>query len=419
MTNRHYLPALRGRFGDWAYYCTLMPMRQIAARIDFAGDLHEKKNLSSLIQRELKGDRAKEIAEYIRSNEDRFFNSLVVAIYGGKPQWHPFDIKPVATDISADDLDETARHSVGYLSLTEEEKVFALDGQHRLAGIKKAIEDNPALGNEELSVIFVAHHSSPEGLRRTRKLFTTLNKQAKPVKKSEIIALDESDVVAIVTRHLVENYAYFNDDQVDVLRKQANLVHGDVEHFTTIINLYDTLDVILLRSWRRLGAAKAAEFKGHRPGDDDVAAFVRCAENFFEQLGGAFPELGQYFTSARDSRSAMLESMRSAERGHVLFRPIGLLMFSKILAALTGKIPFEEGMRLMRSLPTRLNEAPYVNTIWNPIAQTVDNRRMSLCRDVLLYMIGHWRGKTESLLERYAIVLGKSPDEVELPSRVG
>ncbi len=135
------------------------------------------------------------------------------------------------------------------------------DGQHRLAGIKQALGAECSLADEELPVIFVAHHNTPEGLRRTRKLFTTVNKHAKAVKKSEIIALDESDVVAIVTRHLVENHPYFSDGQVDILRKQPNLAPGDVKHFTTIINLYDTLDVLLLRVHKRIKRpARAIEF---------------------------------------------------------------------------------------------------------------------------------------------------------------
>ena len=49
------------------------------------------------------------------------------------------------------------------------------------------------LGDDEVSVIFVSHRDDAAGMRRTRALFTTLNKTAKPVNKSEIIALDESD----------------------------------------------------------------------------------------------------------------------------------------------------------------------------------------------------------------------------------
>ena len=50
---------------------------------------------------------------------------------------------------------------------------------------------------DEVSVIFVAHEATSQGLERTRRLFTTLNKTDRPVSKGDIIALDEDDVVAI------------------------------------------------------------------------------------------------------------------------------------------------------------------------------------------------------------------------------
>lgn len=418
MTDRHYLPALRGRFGDWAYYCTLMTLRQIAARVDYAKDIHKNRTLSEMIQRELTLGRAGEIANYIHANQDRFFNSLVVAVYGGKPQWHPFDVKPTAADISVDDLDETARDSVGYLSLTDEDRVFALDGQHRLAGIKQALDEDPLLAEQELSVIFVAHGTTVEGMQRTRKLFTTLNKQAKPVNKSEIIALDESDVVAIVTRDLVENQQYFNDGQVDMLSKQANLAHGDIEHFTTIINLYDTLHLLLLIH-KGLSPAKATEFKANRPKDEEIKSFIDYATAFYSRMGELFPILGRYFTAAQPGkRRVILKSMRSPENGHVLFRPIGMLIFSQILKALIPKLSFQEGMGLLAALPTGLHEPPYLGTVWNPIAKTVQNNKMSLCRDVLLHMISHRRGSSEKLLKRYATALGKQPIDVSLPDPI-
>lgn len=74
-------------------------------------------------------------------------------------------------------LTEDTVSSVGFLTLTGQEKLFALDGQHRLAGIKKAVKDG--LDNDpydELSILFVGHKDTQRGLERTRRLFTTLNK---------------------------------------------------------------------------------------------------------------------------------------------------------------------------------------------------------------------------------------------------
>lgn len=295
------------------------------------------------------------------------------------------------------------------------------DGQHRLAGIKQALGAECSLADEELPVIFVAHHNTPEGLRRTRKLFTTVNKHAKAVKKSEIIALDESDVVAIVTRHLVENHPYFSDGQVDILRKQANLVHGDVEHFTTIINLYDTLDLLLLRVHKRLEPAKTTKFKAYRPKDEEIDDCLKAAGALYGNIIAIFPELDQYFKAGSDKRRTLLKNMRSGRGGHVLFRPIGMLMFSQILIALRPKgsrMAIDEAMRMLRSLPTELDAPPYVGTIWDPVSKTVDTKGRTVCTDVLLHMLNHRRRSVEELTKRYATALGKQPNEVSLPDPI-
>ena len=58
--------------------------------------------------------------------------------------------------------------SLGFLVLRGDEKIFALDGQHRLAGIKRVVEDDLGVrANDEVSVIFVSHQATEAGLERT------------------------------------------------------------------------------------------------------------------------------------------------------------------------------------------------------------------------------------------------------------
>lgn len=163
--SRRYVPALRGRFGDWTYYCGLMTLSELCERVQFAKDLHTSEKLSQLIQRELKGNRARDISEYLKTDSERFFNSLVVAVYGGDPAWHEFgDFRPQRPDINIEEVSSDVKASVGFLSFTGEEKLFALDGQHRLAGIQLALKDASSLSDDEVSVIFVPH--------KKRELFT-------------------------------------------------------------------------------------------------------------------------------------------------------------------------------------------------------------------------------------------------------
>jgi len=169
-----------------------MNLKELSERVEYANQIHKSERLSEMIQRRLKGDRSSQIAEYLESQKERFFNSLVIATYRGQPNWHPISsVRPKGKRSELNDLDEATIESVGFLTLHGDEALFALDGQHRLAGIKKAIK--AGIKHEpidEVSVIFVAHEATKKGLERTRRLFTTLNKTARPVSKGDIIALD-------------------------------------------------------------------------------------------------------------------------------------------------------------------------------------------------------------------------------------
>ena len=208
-----------------------MQLGVLADRVSFANELHKNKALSQLIQRQLREGRSTEIAHYLNSNPERFFNSLVVAVYGGEPSWSALDaVRPNSTDLDVNDLSEDAIASIGFLGLSGDEALFALDGQHRLAGIEEALKSNPALAKDEISVIFVAHGNDEKGLRRTRGLFTTLNKTARPVDKGEIIALDEADVMAITARDLVENDPRFSEDRIHVTSIAGPVQRPDGQH---------------------------------------------------------------------------------------------------------------------------------------------------------------------------------------------
>ena len=133
--------------------------------------------------------------------------------------------------------------TIGLLRLSGSEQLFALDGQHRLLGTMLALEDDPSLGDEEVAVIFVGHSKGQAGLVRTRRLFSTLNRYAKPVSKRDIIVLDEDDAVAIVTRRLLGCHSLFLDRVSDGKTKAVPVTDGI--HFTSIVALNDCVEMVL------------------------------------------------------------------------------------------------------------------------------------------------------------------------------
>lgn len=411
--SRRYYPALRGFFGDWVYYSCLMSMAEVATRLSYAEEIHKSKKLSEMIQRKLKEGRSKEIAAYLLSEKQRFFNSLVVAIYGGDPAWHGFsNFKPQVEDISLADVPTEAENSVGFLSFSGEEEIFAVDGQHRLAGMKEALAKDAELGKDEVSLVLVAHQKTPAGQERTRRLFTTLNKTAVPVGKGEVIALDENDVMAIVTRDLVENSVKFDESRIRF--SQGENLPKDADELTTIGNLYDILKVL----FSKLGfAAKPAELRFIRPSDEDLKKYKALAVQYFTGLGKAFPPLGDYFDADVTSAPAVVKKHRRANGGHVLFRPVGLRLMTEVVVEIvaTGKT-LKQTLSAIKKLPVELSKTPYKGVLWLPNGRMNPAGR-AVCRRLLLHMLGHER-KPADLLARYAKMLGRDPATLSLPNPI-
>src|SRR5947207_2272968 len=81
------LPALRSTMGTWIYYTAAMRLGDVAARVRLAQDIHTSSSLNELIQRAL-DRRAGDISEYlVTQKKERFFNAIVIGVYGGDPEW--------------------------------------------------------------------------------------------------------------------------------------------------------------------------------------------------------------------------------------------------------------------------------------------------------------------------------------------
>ena len=410
------LPALRGVMGDWVFYSCLMDVGELSSRINYAKEIHENEALSDMIQRHLKRGRAAQIADYLKRQPERFFNSLVIATYGGQPNWHALsDVRSKTAQDELKNLTEDTVSSVGFLTLTGQEKLFALDGQHRLAGIKKAVkdglDDDPY---DELSIIFVGHKDTKRGLERTRRLFTTLNKTARPVSKGEIIALDEDDVMAICVRRLIEQTDLFASDRIAFVASN-NMPTANMTSLTTIANLYDVLTILFTNAHWGLREQKA-DLQRVRPDDETLDKYFQFAKNYFLQLRTNFKALDEFFSEKNTER--MIKKYRGNHGGHVLFRPIGLEIMTRVITRLTKNMSLNRAVKLAAELPNSLNEEPFQWLMWEPNKKIMLNGHKVTIREVLLYMVGkNAKNYTEAtLLERYQRETGD--DTAELPKKI-
>jgi hypothetical protein len=117
------------------HYVTVMKIGKIARECRLAEEIHTDKDLDDLIQRAITDRVAKEMVPYLLNEPQRFYGALVVAVYGGEPE---FSLVRVDEHELLDDKDRSS-YGFGLLRFDGSQVYYALDGQHRLKSMQEAI----------------------------------------------------------------------------------------------------------------------------------------------------------------------------------------------------------------------------------------------------------------------------------------
>ena len=379
------IPAIRGTLGKLTFYTATLTFKQIAERVKPADDeLHTSSSLREQLQRALT-DNHKSITEYILTQKEHFFNALVLAIYDGDPTWNELEFE----------YNNNSYHSMGFLHLNGEERIFPVDGQHRVKGINGALKENPKLKDEIITVIFIGHHNTREGKEKTRRIFSTLNRYAKPVSPGDIIALDEDDIVAITTRELLESHPLFMNDNVKVDKKSSKaLADYDDKSFTSLITLYDTNRIIYTyykssidKQKRIYKPSKIADFLRYRPIQSQIDDFYSYLMDFWNLFTNTFPGVKNYVDNCEIDGAAA--EYRNKETGGLMyFRPIALPQLTKAIFETKFRTGIELGDCMLKyaQLEMCISKSPWLNILWNNRTKTMIMKYKKIIFHILINM---------------------------------
>ena len=377
------IPAIRAHIGDWVYYIATMRFKDVSEyvkRVD--NELHRSDLLKQMLQRSITNN-YKSIAHYIETQDERFFNALVLAVYDGVPTWH---------EVRLEYDDGSEFYNLGILELSGDEKIFPVDGQHRVEGIKKVVSESDKYDNEQIPVIFIGHKTDDAGMQRSRRLFSTLNRYAKPVSMRDIIALDEDDIVAIASRELIDTHPLFSKDRLLDSKTKAIPEKND-KAFTTIITFYECnleilwillkdVEVLNSEGTRTKGKGKIKEFIRKRPNDETIYQFEDLCVAFWNALINCFGDIYTYVTTEPNTLP-----YRNRTGGNLLFRPVALLPF--VRAAVKVSIQQQRNFDdIFRDFPQELlyiDNALWRNILWNNDKGTMIVNNQKLTERILLY----------------------------------
>lgn len=268
-------------------------------------------------------------------------------------------------------------------------RVYALDGQHRVLGMRglRELRDHgflqlrgkdgspkeAKLGREdffasfglrieELQAIFndtmpveytpavVVGETHADATRRIRRTFIAINSYAKKTDKGENILLDETDGFAIVARRVAVNHPMFEGGtKKRVNWKTTSIPSGRTPFLTTLSALQEVAAIYLAATQTDVVGKWKSTMSGAvpvRPPDEELdAGYAALAEFFdylwempvFRRLADVNPDEEQAFLEKwrefpRFSRTGAVVEGTGGFRGHLLLRPLGQIILARAVA---------------------------------------------------------------------------------------
>lgn len=178
--------ALEGVQAGRPFYVAMCPLRLIPKLF-----LYDEDELPAEFraQRPLNRARIPAISRYMLDNPHEYVFSSITASVDGEVRFDP----------------TSPGSNLGNLVVSMESRFIINDGQHRRAAIEAAVIDNPALGDETISVVFFVD----SGLARCQQMFADLNQYAIRPTKSIGILYDLRSPLAHLARSLVRDVEVF------------------------------------------------------------------------------------------------------------------------------------------------------------------------------------------------------------------
>lgn len=246
-SNAHIFEAVRGRQAGHDFYIAMCTLKAVSKIFTFKDvDIPAEHRA----QRTLRKSRIPRIRDYMLQNPtDYTFSSITVSV-DGKVLFRP----------------TTKGSDTGTISISQNASILINDGQHRAAAIQEAVEEDPELGRDNISVVFFEDLD----LQKSQQMFADLNKHAvKPTKSLGILYDRRNDFATFVVDM---------SRQVDIFRNRIEMEKTSISNRST---KFFTLSGIEMATKDLLGKSKNLSEREKK-----------TAIAFWNEVGKNIPEWG-------------------------------------------------------------------------------------------------------------------------------
>lgn len=399
------IAVLEGGFGSVGqYWMTTMKASQVINSIYMPKDIPEWKSEGTTVedqyQRDCDYNRVKkQIAPYLVKNKDRFFSSLVVAIYkGSEPDFMPLTDLINVNDTKFKTLKQPTQR-FGYLTIPEDSILVPLDGQHRLAALKMAItgkdqegqdiassffEHNPDLADEDVSIILFRFQA-----KQAKSIFNSINRYAKPTSKAVNLITSDTDICAIIARTAIADM-FVNTRIVNL---KSNQLADSSSHFTTLATLYDAVTYICTTCADNNNEKIPTEIL---PDNSTQSVFVNECVDVFKNLFKYVDDFKDSIKDPEESGDEFRTNLRK-EKGSLLMKPLGQLVLVRAYYKTKRNLTSAGETFSPKDICDKINAIDWRknNPLWENVLMAPDGNKIlsgqtviRFATDFIAYMLG-------------------------------
>lgn len=227
--------AMKLRMGATDYFVVTMKAAEAVSHVRLDYRIPRPQSIEEAYQRDINYAAVRNhIAPYLAGNKDRFFGAVIFAVENFSPEC--FEPLPKSATANMPLAYRMEAERLGFLSLTCRETLIPIDGQHRLKGLLFALEGKDhvnktidgvrsdwSIADEDVTVILI-----PYDKEKSRKIFTAVNRQARPTTRGNLVT-DKDDVVPVLAREITNTVI-----GSDLVKYKSNSLTAKEGYFTTL-----------------------------------------------------------------------------------------------------------------------------------------------------------------------------------------
>ena len=361
--------AMKARLGDTDYFILSMKAEELADKVKIPRELEgwEDMSVEERYQRDLNYNRVRnQIAPYFANDDSRFFGAIIVAAINFNEE---ISFEPLSDVLTRNlpNMYKIPAANMGFLTFSGGEILIPLDGQHRLKAIQFAVtakdeKNRPIpditpcteLAREDVTVILVGYES-----KKARKIFTRVNRYAKPTTTGQNIVTDDDDIIAVLAREVTNDLI-----GARLVKFTSNTLNRRDEHFTTLAIVYNCNEHIINGNFP-VGKID----KTRLPDPNKIKLYRQKVLETWEQL---LEGIEVFDNALSDPESTGDEKRYEIRESNLLGKPVGQECLVRAFVRLTTpptNLSVQEACDRLNSLPWEINKEN-LEAVWDLVLWT-------------------------------------------------